>query len=404
MHLWAAVSGWVRTSWALARTRFWTGGPVMVAFVLCAPLLVSNLVLIELESLLMPGIASLERDQELEARASLIFVVGHQRSATTNVHEALVAALGAGGADVTRSSNADLLAASYVVQRVLSPAFWALDLLLRGFVSSANHRMGVRDPLEEDLWLLHLGGCHGIADSVFPSLADAPDFFERLRARDQSQLSFVRRCLARRLYRRRTPAPGAKTYYVGCPLSFASMDPRVLKASFPEATWIICSRSPDEAMPSFADLLSIYHGRGFGSAVFRSRMETIARDYSAPLYDNLPRVFEHLRAVNVSFDNWRDAPETELERILAFLGEKGPDAAARGARAAEDRREAHVRKDGAHTVLSAKSKKFLKATYDRSAMQMSVLAKLRSRPSGAKFKCQLEGQTPGQPRWVLTTN
>eukprot|EP00966_Prymnesium_polylepis_P171490 3964768-Prymnesium_polylepis.2 len=114
------VRSWARLLTTLAGTRWlWTQGPVAIAFLLCSPLLLVNVLAIELESWLLPGLRRLE--ESLDAECEVVFVTGHQRSATTNVQNALVAALRAAGREVHSSDNLDLLGASLVAKALLSP-------------------------------------------------------------------------------------------------------------------------------------------------------------------------------------------------------------------------------------------------------------------------------------------
>ena len=138
---------WARVLVALSRTRWWAQGPVALAFVLLSPLLLLNLLAIKLESWLRPGLRQLE--ETLDEQFSLVFVVGHQRSATTNVQNALVASLRATGREVHASDNLDLLGASLFAKLVLAPVRVLIDLLLRALVDTANHRMDADAALEE---------------------------------------------------------------------------------------------------------------------------------------------------------------------------------------------------------------------------------------------------------------
>lgn len=357
----------------LSLSRWWAQGPVAFAFLACAPLLLLNLVAIELESLLLP---SLRRLEEALDGYDLVFVIGHQRSATTNVQRALIASLGAAGHATCSSDNGDLLGASLVAKALLWPVRALADLVLRLLVDTANHRMDVDAPLEEDLWMLHLGCSHGLVDSVFPSLLDVPSAMRDAACAGigRAQLRFVRRCLARSLYWRRVAPPAT---YVGCPLGFALLPPELLREAFPTARWVLCSRHPTETMPSFVDLLANYHGvRPASSAEsgstglpaelrFAARMETVAAEYSEPLLANLPRIAaawagDDGRCARCDFGTWRGHEEATLRELVAFLlpalrdqPELWAAAAAAGAAAAHATRETHAKRAASASVLSS---------------------------------------------------
>lgn len=232
-----------RSTWtrALRCGRLLLGqGDVAGLMLLCVLCLFSALngLLMALEDLLVPGLASLPLER-------VIFILGHHRSGTTNLHKALRP-----HPNLRTGTMFDALFPSLVLKRLFRtrPARAVFDALNRDAArryDSANHAVGLDEELEEHLWLLH----HLRSEAfllMFPSLllADGALMPDMVHVSDD-ELHFVVRCLQRMVFDQKD----STAWYVARPLLF-TMHVQALLRHVPKAQVVLCIREPLPAIRS----------------------------------------------------------------------------------------------------------------------------------------------------------
>jgi hypothetical protein len=217
----------------LLRRRDLAGAALLI--VLCGVALL-NTGCMWLEDRLVPGLETLPLDR-------VIFILGHHRSGTTNLHKML-----ASHPNLRCGTMADALFPSLFLKRLFRtrPALWirrSLDRTAAQRYDSANHAVGLEEELEEHLWLLHRLRSEAFL-LMFPSLvAGAPERMADVVQVTDADFHFVTRCLRRMLY----DDPHAT--YVARPLLF-TMHVQALLRHVPGARVVLCVREPQAAIRS----------------------------------------------------------------------------------------------------------------------------------------------------------
>lgn len=118
-------------------------------------------------------------------------------------------------------------------------------------VNKSNHKMSDSEPLEE--WLFQTWLFYRAFVFEFPISYDDPELNEMFGRIEDWRYKFVKSCIARVIYYRRTP--GKDQTYVGCPLTYIR-DIAFLRKHYPHARFVITVRDPREALPSLIDYLT----------------------------------------------------------------------------------------------------------------------------------------------------
>lgn len=199
-----------------------------------------------LEDRLVPSLAEVKFDR-------VVFILGHHRSGTTNLHKELRQ-----HPDCTAGTMLDLLFPSLFLNRLVRsrPAQWALAVLDRGvrtLWNTSSHSIGFDEELEEHLWLLHLVRSEALF-IMFPELIRATSRaeFENALSVSEEDVRFLQRCL-RRVIHARTRGAGASPLYLARPL-ILTRDHALLRRAFPGAKIILCVREPAAAIRSHAEM------------------------------------------------------------------------------------------------------------------------------------------------------
>ncbi len=212
-------------------------GGVLLLIAVCG-VAALNAALMWLEDRLVPGLTTQPLDR-------VIFILGHHRSGTTNLHKALRP-----HPSLRCGTLYDALFPSLYLKRLFRtrPARWVSHSLNRNAAArydSANHPVGLDEELEEHLWLLHRLRSEAFL-LMFPSLLLAePGLMPDAVDITDDDLRFVARCLRRVLHDEKDPT----TTYVARPLLF-TMHVEALLRQFPAARVVLCVREPAAAICS----------------------------------------------------------------------------------------------------------------------------------------------------------
>jgi len=290
-----------------------------------------NRFLMAIEDILFPGIDEYAKEVFTQPN-KLVFILGHQRSGTTNVHKALSSING-----VTTGTQFDLIFPSLILKYVFSHLASGVNwLFFRQVVQAeiSNHKFGVFEELEEHLLMLHYFGGEVISTVLFPFLGENSNFLEQAIKIEPHHMKFTRRCIARTLYFQRKPTSA----YVGCPLGF-SLNPALLRKHFPFAKIIVCARDPVRAFPSFVDLIRALTKAPLPyDEKFVVRINVLYNIYSTRVYQSLSDFPGDKHTMWLDFENWKKNAPRELEWLWACLGWKPPQGASK---IALERSESH---------------------------------------------------------------
>ena len=103
-----------------------------------------------IEDWIFPSLKDIEREFFTQPN-KLVFITGHARSGTTNLHHALSAIEG-----VTTGIMFDLMFPSLILKYINTPLKLLLDKFVLKKISNAdktpNHKIGVNEPLEDDMF------------------------------------------------------------------------------------------------------------------------------------------------------------------------------------------------------------------------------------------------------------
>eukprot|EP00658_Telonema_sp_P-2_P023465 TRINITY_DN19404_c0_g1_i7.p1 TRINITY_DN19404_c0_g1~~TRINITY_DN19404_c0_g1_i7.p1 ORF type:complete len:321 (+),score=71.09 TRINITY_DN19404_c0_g1_i7:280-1242(+) len=262
----------------------------------------------KLDDLIWPRLS-----EELKGRR-MVWILGHQRSGTTNVHKA-VASL----PSVQTGTFFDLffvaLTLKYLMWPILGPVN-RLYLYLSGF-SVSNHNYGMLEELEEHLYMLYQFGGEVITTVLFPDLGSDPEFLHLALQIQPDHFEFVNRAVARILHFNRS---SVNKVYVGCPLGF-SQAPLELTQHFPASKVIVCVRNPVSAFPSFVDLISALTKQQYGQ-IFTDRIRVLYQVYSSAVYRALAAAVDTIpddKIYWLDFEGWKSDSPKQLRILWDFL-------------------------------------------------------------------------------------
>lgn len=238
----------------------------------------ANRICFAVEELLVPRLHEIETDL-VNTAGRVIFVLGHARSGTTNVHKALCSLDG-----VTASRMYHLLVPSLILKYAFAPLSFLLDrFFFKNLVNSANvpnHKIGLNEELEEHHYAIHLFFGDAFASYLFPTLG--ADIFEQCMRLKDEHLIFIRKCMARSLYYEGTQ----DQKYVGQPLGL-SVAPHLLRKHFPKAMIVVCVRDPRQSIPSYIDLVNNMSKAQFDQSFSKRMNENNYLHYCVPIYRGL---------------------------------------------------------------------------------------------------------------------
>ncbi len=188
-----------------------------------------------------------------------ILILGPPRSGTTFLHRILADA----SVDFQSAPAWELLLAPSILQKQMLFRILALDRgcgsplkklfcrLEKGILKrfADTHPGSLRDPEEDYFYLSPMFACTGwmIAFPAWKRIRQyLPGCKEMSDAKRKQALAFYYRCLQKQMYVQRKPRP---QILLSKNASFSAwMD--LLPAYFPDARWVICTRSPLETVPS----------------------------------------------------------------------------------------------------------------------------------------------------------
>jgi len=262
---------------------------------------------------------ALPRDPSPPARP--IFILGHQRSGTTLLHQALAAS-----PDAAALSVADMVAPHPSGWKAITPALRAAASLTGRPPRSARltalsdlHKLDLRAPEEEE-WLFAALGLSGFLPSAFgASLASGG--FDRIRDRSQWDRQ-TRRALID------TYVAILSAWYLGrrstSPVRHVAKNPAFgplvgdLLSAFPDAQFVVALREPQAAIASRLDLVAALHG-GELSSRQTATIVTDSLSQLAGLAEQLPEIPPE-RVHYVTFDALLAAPTDVVASTASNLG------------------------------------------------------------------------------------
>ena len=155
--------------------------------------------LCSLDYVLFPGLKQVEREF-FERPGKLVFVLGHPRSGTTNIQNAISSLDNCFTGTIT-----DVVCNSLIQKYMLQPFGNAINFLLQNLLNlnQKNHKITQKEPLEEQLFLFYTFH-HELFGFMFPILVENRKFCEEANAFDDWQMEQIKACLARVIYFRRT--------------------------------------------------------------------------------------------------------------------------------------------------------------------------------------------------------
>jgi hypothetical protein len=181
-------------------------------------------------------LAALGRSERIERP---LFVLGHMRSGTTNLHRSLIRSR----AETTFLSLLDVLVSSYTLRYPLLLAFH-LYMLRIGAYERADHRVGMDEAEEEDMALIHRYKGLLLLEVFSVRFLTHPEVYNDLHEPyDRADVAYLKRLMCRRIRSSTCPQ------WIGKPITFVTrLD--LLRAAFPDALFVLSIRNPCDAIAS----------------------------------------------------------------------------------------------------------------------------------------------------------
>jgi hypothetical protein len=127
----------------------------------------------------------------------VVFIIGHGRSGTTNLHKGLASLEG-----VATGYFFDFLMPSLILKHISYPLVGLLNYFyfktLLNADGTPNHKLGPWEELEDHMYCLNLHQTNILAFFAYPSLGLSE--LRQLTKFDERHLNFVKKCIARSLY------------------------------------------------------------------------------------------------------------------------------------------------------------------------------------------------------------
>jgi hypothetical protein len=154
---------WLRLVIVLVKNKEWKQ---ILGLIVSSIYTVAVRTFLVLDTLLFPGIKDVEKEF-FEKPGKLIFVLGHPRSGTTNIHSALIT-----HPNCIHGEMTDLFFPSLLQKYFSQPFAFLVNFILDKVVqvNKSNHKMSDSEPLEE--WLFQTWTYHRAMVFEFPSSDD----------------------------------------------------------------------------------------------------------------------------------------------------------------------------------------------------------------------------------------
>jgi hypothetical protein len=151
-----------------------------------------------IEDIIFPSLKEIH-EEFFNHKNKVVFVTGHQRSATTNVHKAISSL-----PDVTTGSQFDLLFPSLIMKHIFGPFISIVNkIVFRNFVQQdeiKGHKIGVYEEMEEQqVSVFHWMGVV-LAGLLYPNLGNDVKFFEKAVDMHDFQLDYIKRVMVRSIH------------------------------------------------------------------------------------------------------------------------------------------------------------------------------------------------------------
>lgn len=213
-------------------------------FTLCTTVSYINRFFMMLEDFFMPQLQKIPMDR-------VVFILGHPRSGTTNLQNALNTHPTCTSGDMIDLIFPSLILNNIIRHKIMRPLLNYFNSLTLTY-DTPNHSCHIHEKIEEHFWLCHRTISHDLL-FIFPNLFSyCPKQFHKNMEFTHQDFDFIKKCLQRILYAQKMQN---KTLYIAKPLSF-TCDAKALKQHFPDSKIILCVRHPREAIPSYVTLLT----------------------------------------------------------------------------------------------------------------------------------------------------
>ena len=248
------------------------------------------------EDLLFPKIAQVTRDF-FEKPGKVVLILGHPRSATTNLQKSMMSA-----PYTTGGNQYDLVFPSLILKYLCWPFrglvnWYFFKNVVQG--DTANHQMGIYEELEEHLLLHHLAVGDAWAGCLNPPLSEDKEFLRKSSTFEPYMIKFVKRCIVRNIVFR----GDYDKIYVGGPIIFAAC-PDFVRKEMPYAKLIINVRDPKQSFPSLVDMaLNLLNDQL--NDTFKLRLRNYYEVMTVMLYRNLSKFEGDDQTYWLDFDNWK---------------------------------------------------------------------------------------------------
>lgn len=285
----------------------------LFAIAFAAAVHLANCFFLTFEDIFIPKISQIQKKLE-SGEIPVVFIIGHMRSGTTNLHQTLTQ-----HPKTTHGIMLETLVISVVGKYLfLRPSKILFDLIVRYILKldTKNHAVRADEPMEESMYLRRFGlGVSTIATSPSISLSKA----NILRAYDfqKKHLEFIRYCMARSIYYN-----GAEDKtYVGCMVD--DIDHKLFFSTFGNCKLISCIRNPVNCFKSLANMLEKQWGQNIKQSndfglLLRNQFDA----YSVPIFQKLLALAKSkdLRIYQLDFQKWiSDDKNEELNKLGSWL-------------------------------------------------------------------------------------
>ena len=241
---------------------------------------------------------------------------------------------------------ADIFFASVIQKYASKPFLFLVDFVLNKIVpaNQKNHKLTATEPLEESIFLSLAFLRTPIF--TFSSLMEYRELSEAANNFDDWQMRFVKQCLIRVIYFRRTP--GKQQTYIGCPLNFCA-DISITRKHFPHARFVITVRDPKESFPSIMDYVTMVNKEELLSDSWRSKADLFLTISSYRLYKGMATWEGDDLTHWIDFNKWK----SEGGKLLGNIWKsQGLDFKEEHLQAALIRKESHKNRPEAYQVKS----------------------------------------------------
>jgi len=260
----------------------------------------------------------------------VVFIIGHARSGTTNLHHCLLRCIG--GAKCTRLLE---MGESHILNHVAKHVVWLVQLLI-GDRDVSNHPIGPFEPIEESFRIAWFGKGLVQFAACLPSTWNFQDRIRKISDINANDIAYVRRHIAQYMV-----VEGVPKIYIGCFLE--SFDQNLLLDAFGNCKLICMVRDPQKSSFSLMNLFSAL----WGQDPSRMQAENFFQVYSTPHYERMLKMAteKNDRVFMVKFDNWIQNTKQEFQKLLVWLNLKGSFTP-------QEKQERHQNKQSLQSLIS----------------------------------------------------